>query len=95
VPEDQTKDWPDNVIPPRVEGGHGGEASAGIGKLTAQARRAVHLEEVLVARVSDWPIVIINSSHLSGLFGFSGNRKDQVIEVIRRWDRMVAPMVWK
>jgi hypothetical protein len=38
VPENQTKDWPDNVIPLRVEGGHGGEASAGIGKLTLHKR---------------------------------------------------------
>jgi hypothetical protein len=71
VPEDQNKDWPDSLIPPRVEGGRGGEASVGIGKLAAQARRAVHLEEVVVARVSDWPIPITNSSHLSGLLEFS------------------------
>lgn len=75
MPEDQNKDWAENLIPPRVEGGRGGEASAGIGKLTAQARRAVHLEEVLVARVSDWPIPITNSSHPSGLLGFFGRQQ--------------------
>jgi hypothetical protein len=58
-----------------VEGGRGGEASAGIGKLAAQARGAVQLEEVLVARVSDWPIPINNSSHLSGLIGFPGRQE--------------------
>jgi hypothetical protein len=76
VPEDQNKDWLDNLIPPRLEGGRGGEASAGIGKLAAQARQAVHLEEVLVARVSDWPILITDSSHLSRLLGFSGRQQN-------------------
>jgi hypothetical protein len=82
-----------------VEGGRGGEASTGIGKLTALHKRdgqstwkrfLLHVYRIGPIGRCQLPILRIQVDST----GFLEESKVQ-IEVIRRWDRMVALMVWK